>query len=274
MTENDVQVLRATGARFETALTDVERTRWPTSARRPRERLQGLVDELSGSLQRTRRGLRHPYRRTGGIRHRGGSGRAEQPGHRRARGPRSRPSRRRRSFRPRERRDRSNDLVRLGVWFLVTVTVMTILLGFVAWKFFGERLLVRIGRLSRRHPAGCRRATWTYRSRSRATTNSPTWPARSRSSASTRWRCSASIWSRSWRRRCRPRTTKLEDTLENLRRTQQQVVKQEKLASLGALTAGIAHEIRNPLNFVNNFAALSTELIEELKRGVGGVGER
>ena len=62
----------------------------------------------------------------------------------------------------------------------------------------------------------------------------------------------------------------LEDTLENLRRTQQQVVKQEKLASLGALTAGIAHEIRNPLNFVNNFAMLSTELIEELREELAG----
>ena len=61
------------------------------------------------------------------------------------------------------------------------------------------------------------------------------------------------------------KNAELEDTLDNLRRTQQQVVKQEKLASLGALTAGIAHEIRNPLNFVNNFAALSSELIEELR---------
>jgi signal transduction histidine kinase len=42
-------------------------------------------------------------------------------------------------------------------------------------------------------------------------------------------------------------------------------VQTEKLASLGQLTAGIAHEIKNPLNFVNNFSALSTELIEEMK---------
>ncbi len=47
-------------------------------------------------------------------------------------------------------------------------------------------------------------------------------------------------------------------------RTQQQLVMQEKLASLGALTAGIAHEIKNPLNFVNNFAELSVELVHEL----------
>ncbi|MCA1904750.1 MAG: PAS domain S-box protein, partial [Cyanobacteria bacterium KgW148] len=50
-----------------------------------------------------------------------------------------------------------------------------------------------------------------------------------------------------------------------LQAAQQQIIAQEKLASLGALTAGIAHEIRNPLNFVNNFAELSIELLEELE---------
>jgi C4-dicarboxylate-specific signal transduction histidine kinase len=50
----------------------------------------------------------------------------------------------------------------------------------------------------------------------------------------------------------------------NLRTMQNQIVVQEKLASLGSLTAGIAHEIRNPLNFVNNFSELSAELTEEL----------
>ena len=50
-----------------------------------------------------------------------------------------------------------------------------------------------------------------------------------------------------------------------LRSAQDRLIQSEKLASLGQLTAGIAHEIKNPLNFVNNFAALSRELIEELK---------
>lgn len=59
--------------------------------------------------------------------------------------------------------------------------------------------------------------------------------------------------------------TELEDTLEQLKKMQQQIVMQEKLASLGSLTAGIAHEIKNPLNFVNNFGDLSIELIGELK---------
>lgn len=56
----------------------------------------------------------------------------------------------------------------------------------------------------------------------------------------------------------------LSKTLDELKATQEQLVQQEKLASLGQLTAGIAHEIKNPLNFVNNFAKLSFELVEEI----------
>jgi len=59
--------------------------------------------------------------------------------------------------------------------------------------------------------------------------------------------------------------TELAKALDELKATQQQLVQQEKLASLGQLTAGIAHEIQNPLNFVNNFADLSIELLEEVK---------
>ena len=55
----------------------------------------------------------------------------------------------------------------------------------------------------------------------------------------------------------------LSETLSKLKKTQEQLVMQEKLATLGQLTAGIAHEIKNPLNFVNNFSALSNDLIEE-----------
>ncbi len=57
----------------------------------------------------------------------------------------------------------------------------------------------------------------------------------------------------------------LNSTLENLKSTQDQLVAQEKLASLGELTAGIAHEIKNPLNFINNFSEVSRELLDELK---------
>jgi GAF domain-containing protein len=60
------------------------------------------------------------------------------------------------------------------------------------------------------------------------------------------------------------RTKELSLSLEELRTAQDRLVQTEKLASLGQLTAGIAHEIKNPLNFVNNFSALSAELIDEL----------
>ncbi|MBK9016703.1 MAG: hypothetical protein IPM82_22960 [Saprospiraceae bacterium] len=53
--------------------------------------------------------------------------------------------------------------------------------------------------------------------------------------------------------------------LEHLKATQSQLIQSEKLASLGELTAGIAHEIQNPLNFVNNFSELSVDLANELK---------
>jgi len=56
----------------------------------------------------------------------------------------------------------------------------------------------------------------------------------------------------------------LEITLEQLKSTQAQLVQSEKMASLGELTAGIAHEIQNPLNFVNNFSELSNELVDEM----------
>ncbi|WP_244608133.1 GAF domain-containing protein [Bradyrhizobium algeriense] len=62
----------------------------------------------------------------------------------------------------------------------------------------------------------------------------------------------------------RQRTSELSKSLDDLRTAQDRLVQTEKLASLGQLTAGIAHEIKNPLNFVNNFAALSAELTEEL----------
>ena len=67
------------------------------------------------------------------------------------------------------------------------------------------------------------------------------------------------------------RTRELAKSLEDLRMAQDRLIQTEKLASLGQLTAGIAHEIKNPLNFVNNFSAVSVELIDELREALGGV---
>ncbi len=69
----------------------------------------------------------------------------------------------------------------------------------------------------------------------------------------------------------RQRTADLSKSLEELRTTQDRLVQTQKLALLGQLTAGIAHEIKNPLNFVNNFSSISTELIDELRDALKGV---
>jgi signal transduction histidine kinase len=71
--------------------------------------------------------------------------------------------------------------------------------------------------------------------------------------------------------RVEARTRELGASLEELRAAQDRLVQTEKLASLGQLTAGIAHEIKNPLNFVNNFSSVSVELIDELRQALAGV---
>ncbi len=168
--------------------------------------------------------------------------------------------------------NRSSRLVGLGFWLVLGVTVFTIAAAYLAWKFFGERLLVRIGMLSRatrRMSKGDLEVQVQLEGNDELTDMAGALEVfRQHAVEVQRLNLVEKLADE-----VQAKNDELEDTLENLRRTQQQVVNQEKLASLGALTAGIAHEIRNPLNFVNNFAELSSELIEELREEMGGDGE-
>ena len=86
-----------------------------------------------------------------------------------------------------------------------------------------------------------------------------------------RARLKASLEKKALRDEQRARTEELERAYHNLQRMQDQLITQEKLASIGSLSAGIAHEIKNPLNFITNFAALSGELVEELRHDLGEI---
>jgi two-component system NtrC family sensor kinase len=78
-------------------------------------------------------------------------------------------------------------------------------------------------------------------------------------------RLKASLEKKALRDQQKAKTEELERAYLDLQKMQDQLITQEKLASLGSLTAGIAHEIKNPLNFITNFASLSAELVEELR---------
>ena len=159
----------------------------------------------------------------------------------------------------------SGALVRLGWWLILTLNVLAVAAAVVVgWKFFGERLLVRVQDLSsamRRMSQGDLEVKVQIAGDDEVTDMATDLEVfRKHALEVQRLNLVEKLAGE-----VQAKNEALEETLENLRRTQQQVAQQEKLASLGALTAGIAHEIRNPLNFVNNFAALSKELIEELR---------
>lgn len=164
----------------------------------------------------------------------------------------------------REAADRSDFLVRLGFWILLGVTLLTVGAARVAWTTFGRPL---IGRLSSLFETTRRMSEGDLNVKVRIEGNDE---VADMAGALEVFRQHAIEVQRlnlveKLAQEVQAKNDALEETLDRLRRTQEQVVMQEKLASLGALTAGIAHEIRNPLNFVNNFAALSRELIDELK---------
>ncbi|WP_419165417.1 sensor histidine kinase [Candidatus Palauibacter sp.] len=173
----------------------------------------------------------------------------------------------------REAANRSQFLVRLGFWFLLGVILLTVGAARIAWKAFGQPLILRLSSLfetTRRMSEGDLEAKVRIEGNDEVGDMAGALEVfRQHALEVQRLNLVEKL-----AREVQAKNDALEETLERLRRTQQQVVMQEKLASLGALTAGIAHEIRNPLNFVNNFAVLSRELIEELKEEVAeSVGE-
>ncbi len=260
--ETDIQQLRATRERVEAALSDVTEALVDIRPR-PRAELQGLVDELN-DLYSSPEGVFAT--RTAVLEELSAAEALVARGNRitQALVERVDSLTQNAETSAGNAAERSQTLVQLGVWFMLLVTVATIGLGFVAWKFFGERLLVRMGRLSsatRQMSKGDLDVQVEIEGDDELTDMAGALEVFRQHAVEVQRlnlveKLAAEV---------QAKNDKLEDTLENLRRTQQQVVKQEKLASLGALTAGIAHEIRNPLNFINNFAALSTELIDELK---------
>ena len=168
-----------------------------------------------------------------------------------------------------EAADRSATLLQVGWWTILAVNVLAVLAAvFGGWKFFGERLLVRLRHLSdvmRRMSRGELEAKLEIAGNDEVTDMAGALEVfRQHAIEVQRLNLVEALATE-----VQDKNAELESTLDELRRTQEQVITQEKLASLGALTAGVAHEIRNPLNFVNNFAALSVELIDELREELG-----
>jgi len=173
------------------------------------------------------------------------------------------------SLQARTAADDSSALTRLGTWLVLGVSVIALVSAFtIGWKFFGERLLARVRHLSNamsEMSKGDLEVEVKISGNDEVTDMAGSLEVfRQHAVEVQRLNLVEKLAGE-----VQAKNAELESTLEDLKRTQQKVVSQEKLAALGTLTAGIAHEIRNPLNFVNNFAALSVELIDELREELG-----
>ena len=277
MTENDPELLRANRERVETSMSDVRRA---LDGIRPaiRSRLQPQVEKLNdfyaapdGAFETRTRELEE-IRRSESLLAQNQQTTADLVAMVEGLVKEAEAS-------TQNAANRSRNLVRLGFWFLLGVTLLTLLAAYLVWMFFGKRLLARLGRLfdsTRRMSKGDLEVEVEIEGNDEVTDMAGALEVFRQHAVEVQRlnlveKLAAEVQAKN--AELETTNTELETTLEDLKRTQQQVISQEKLASLGALTAGIAHEIRNPLNFVNNFAGLSSELIDELREELKGEGE-
>ena len=276
LTENDPELLRANRERVETALGEMRRA-LPEIRPGVRDRLQPRVDLLNdlyaapeGALETRTRELEEVRRSEDLLAHNQQTtadlvtmveGLVKDT-----------------EVSTREAANHSRNLVRIGFWFLLAVTLFTPIAAYFVWRLFGERLLTRMGQLfdtTQRMSRGDLEVEVQIEGNDEVTDMAEALEVfRKHAVEAQRLNLVEKLAAEVQAKNAELETSnsELETALEDLKRTQQQVVSQEKLASLGALTAGIAHEIRNPLNFVNNFAGLSSELIEELREEMKGEG--
>ena len=277
MTENDPELLRANRERVETALSELGRA-LPGIRTGTRSRLEPRVDILNdlyaapeGAFETRTRELEE-IRRSEDLLARNQQTTADLVAMVEGLVKDTEVS-------TREAANRSRNLVRVGFWFLLAVTLFTPVAAYFVWRLFGERLLTRMGRLfdtTRRMSKGDLEVQVEIEGNDEVTDMAEALEIFRQHAVEVQRlnlveKLAAEVQAKN--SELETANTELETTLEDLKRTQQQVISQEKLASLGALTAGIAHEIRNPLNFVNNFAGLSSELIDELREELKGEGE-
>ena len=270
MTENDPELLRANRERVETAMSDVRRSLGEIrpairSRLRPQvERLTDLYAGPRGAFEIRTRELEE-IRRSEDLLERNQQTTADLVAMVEGLVKKAEVS-------TQNAANRSRNLVRLGFWFLLGVTLLTLAAAYYVWRLFGKRLLARMDRLfdtTRRMSKGDLEVEVQIEGNDELTDMAEALEVFRQHAVEVQRlnlveKLAAEV---------QAKNAELETTLEDLKRTQQQVISQEKLASLGALTAGIAHEIRNPLNFVNNFAVLSADLIDELREELKGEGE-